>query len=157
MFKPINPRGACKLVISNSTQHRDSQSDFISFAEKNLIDLDIITTDSDDTSVGQNELMDELEVLRKMVAEEESKRLLLEKEKEKATMNALLERDSLLRRMSALQGYNKELENSSTTLNKELFGDIPMIKDIVKKYENALQPKDDPIISQVHPYEPINK
>ena len=81
MSKPINPTGACKPVINNPTQHRVSQLDFISFVEKNLIDLDIITTYSDDTSVGQNELMDELEVLKKMVAQEESRHLLLEKEK----------------------------------------------------------------------------
>ena len=52
MSKPINPIGTCKPVISNPTQHRGSQSDFTSFVEKNLIDLDIITIDSDDTSVG---------------------------------------------------------------------------------------------------------
>ena len=95
--------------------------------------------DSDDTSIEKNELMDELEVFKKRVAEEEARRLHLEKEKEKTTMNALLERESLLRRMNALQGYNKELENSSTILNKELFGDIPVFQDVVKKYENTLQ------------------
>ena len=72
-------------------------------------------------------------------------------------MNALLERDSLLRMMNSLQGYNKELENSSTILNKELFGDIPIIWDVIKEYENALQKREDPVISQIHPYEPISK
>ena len=72
-------------------------------------------------------------------------------------MNALLERESLLRRKNALQGYNKELENSSTILNKELFGDIPVMWDVIKKYEDSFQQKDDPITSQIHPYEPISK
>ena len=52
MSKSMNLQGACKPVRSNSTQHKDSQSNFIPFVEKNLIDLDIITTDFDDTSLG---------------------------------------------------------------------------------------------------------
>ena len=67
-----------------------------------MIDLDTTTLDSDDTSIEQNELMDELKVLRKKVAEEDARHLHLEKEREKTTMNALLERESLLRRMNAL-------------------------------------------------------
>ena len=72
-------------------------------------------------------------------------------------MNSLLERESLLRRMNDLQGYNKELENSSTILNKKLFGDISIIWDAIKEYENALQQRDDPVISQIRSYEPISK
>ena len=52
MSKFMNSKGACKPIRSNITQHKDSKSNFIPFVEKNLIDLDIITTDSDDTSVG---------------------------------------------------------------------------------------------------------
>ena len=102
MSNYMTPKGSCQPVRSNPTQHKNSQSNFIPFVEKNLLDLDIITIDSDDTSVGQNELMDELEVLRKEVAKEEERCSQLEKEKEKTTMNALLERESLLRRMNTL-------------------------------------------------------
>ena len=71
MSKSMNLKCSSQLVRSNYTQHKGSQSNFIPFFEKNLSDLDINTIDSDDTSVGQNELMDELEVLRKRVVEEE--------------------------------------------------------------------------------------
>ena len=62
MSKSMNAKGSCKLVRSNLTQHKDSQSNFIPFVEKNLIDLDIITIDSNDTSVVHNDIMDEIEV-----------------------------------------------------------------------------------------------
>ena len=52
MSKSMNPKGACKLVRNNFTQHKDSQSNFIPFVKKNLIDLEIITTNFDDTSIG---------------------------------------------------------------------------------------------------------
>ena len=72
--------------------------------------------------------MNEVEVLRKMVAEEDARCLHLGKEKEKATINALLEREALMRRMVSLQEHNKRLEDSSTTLSKDLFGDITIMK-----------------------------
>ena len=83
--------------------------------------------DSDDTSVEQHSLMDELRVLRKRVAKEDVRCLNLEKERERATINALLERESLMRRMNALQEHKKRLENSSATLDRYLFGEVPIM------------------------------
>ena len=103
-----------------------------------MIDLDTTMMDSNDTSIEQNELMDELE-MRKRVAEEDAICLHLEKERERTTMNALLERESLLRRMNALQEHNKRFEDSTNILDKVLFKDVPIMQDIVKKYEDTLQ------------------
>ena len=75
MSKSMNPKGTCKPVRSSPTQHKDSQSNFMPFVEKNLIDLDIIMTNSDDKNIGHNELIDELGVLRKEVSKEEVRHL----------------------------------------------------------------------------------
>ena len=91
--------------------------------------------------------MDELEMLRKRVTKEDARHLHLEKERERATMNALLERESLLKRMNALQEHNKRLENFANTLDKDLFRDVLVMRDAVKQYEDALQKKDDSVIS----------
>ena len=112
--------------------------------------------DYDETTIAHEELMSELEMLRKRVVEEDARCLQLEKERAKATINALLEREALMRRMVALQEHNRRLEDSSTTLNKDLFQDILVMKETIKEYEKALQ-KDDPIIAQVYPYEPVIK
>ena len=77
--------------------------------------------------------MGELEMPRKRVTEEDARHLQLEKEKEKETINALLEREALMRRMVSLQEHNRRLEDSSTTLNKDLFGDIPIMKEKIKE------------------------
>ena len=81
----------------------------------------------------------------------------LDKDKERATINALIEREALMRRMATLQEHKKRLEDSFTNLDKDLFGDIPVMQDTIKEYEGALQKLDGPIISQDHPYEPIIK
>ena len=75
--------------------------------------------------------MNEVEVLRKRVAEEDAKHLHLEKERQKAIINAILEREALMRRMVSLQEHNKRLEDSSATLSKDLFGDIPIMKETI--------------------------
>ena len=96
MCKSINSKEINQQVRNSFTQQKSSQSNFIPFINKNLIDLDTTTMDSDDTSIEQNELIDELEMLRKRVAEEDVRCLHLEKVKEKATINALLERENPL-------------------------------------------------------------
>ena len=71
--------------------------------------------------------MNELEILRKKVAKEDAKCMHLEKEKEKITINALLEREALMRRMVSLQDHNRRSKDSSTTFDKDLFKDIPIM------------------------------
>ena len=60
MCKPINSKETSQQVRNSSTQHNSSQSNFVPFIEKNLIDLDNTPMDSNDTSIEKNELMDEL-------------------------------------------------------------------------------------------------
>ena len=48
-------------------------------------------------------------------------------EKERKTINSLLEREALMRRMVALQEHNKRLESSSTTLDKDIFINFPIM------------------------------
>ena len=93
--------------------------------------------------------MNELEILRKKVAKEDAKCMHLEKEKEKVTINALLEREALMRRMVALQEHNRRLEYYSTALDKDLFGDIPILQAKIKEYEKTVQQKNDLVIAQV--------
>ena len=102
MCKPISSKGNSQQVRNISTQQKSSQSNFIPFMEKNLIHLDTTTIDSIDTTIEQNELMHELEMLRKRVVEEDARHLHLEKERERATINELFKRESLMRRMNAL-------------------------------------------------------
>ena len=83
--------------------------------------------------------------------------MFLEKEKEKVTINALLEREALMRRMVALQEHNRRLEYSSTTLDKDLFRDIPIMHATINECKKAMQKGDDLVIAQVCPYEPIIK
>ena len=81
----------------------------------------------------------------------------LEKEQEKVTTNALLERKALMRGMVALQEHNRRLEDSSTTLDKDLFKDVLIMQDTIKECKKAMQKGDGHVIAQVHPYEPIVK
>ena len=62
-----------------------------------------------------------------------------EKEKERKTINALLEREALMRRISSLREHNKRLENSSTILDKDFFGDVLVMQATIKEYKVALQ------------------
>ena len=78
-------------------------------------------------------------MLRRKVTEEDERCMCLEKEKENKTINALLERGALMRRMATLQEHSKRLESSSTTLDKDLFGDVPIMQAMVNEYEYSLQ------------------
>ncbi len=155
MCNSIGSKEVNQKVGNSNTQQKSSQSTFVPFIEKKLIDLDTTTVDFDDTTIEHDELMSELEVLRKKVAEEDVKCICLEKEKEKATINALLEREALMRRNATLQEHNRRLEDSSTTLDKDLFGDIPIMQATIKECERALRKEDGLVIAQVRPHEPI--
>ena len=89
MCKSISFKEMNQQVRNSNTQQKSSQSTFVPFIEKNIIDLDTTTIDSDDTTIEQEELMNEVKVLRKRVVEEDARHLHLEKEREKATINAL--------------------------------------------------------------------
>ena len=90
-------------------------------------------------------------MLRKKVLEEDARRVHLEKEKEKVIINALLEREALMRTMVALQEHNRRLEDCSTTLDKDLFGNILVMQETIKVYDKTMQQKDGHVIAQVHP------
>ena len=74
----------------------------ISHTKPNLIDLDE-PIDSEATSIDPKELQSEIGFLKKLIGEEEAKCISLEKEKEQVTLDAIVERDNLLRRMVTLK------------------------------------------------------
>ena len=43
-------------------------------------------------------------------------------------MNTIIERDNLLRRMASLQEQNKRLEERSSTLHSDIFGDMGTLR-----------------------------
>ena len=63
----------------------------VPFMETNLIDLDD-PTNSEVTFANPKEVCLEIEVRKKWVVEEEAKHIHLEKEREKATLNVIIER-----------------------------------------------------------------
>lgn len=89
----------------------------------NLIDLDDLL-DSKASTANLEDLFPELVLLWMRVVEEEAKHIPLEKEKEKITLNTLIERDTLLRRMASLQEKNKRLEEKSSNLHSDIFVDM---------------------------------
>lgn len=62
-----------------------------------------------------------MEVLKNKFVEENTKCILLEKEKEKIAMNFLLERENLDRRMAMLGEINKRLEERSSSVHSYIF------------------------------------
>jgi hypothetical protein len=76
--------------------------------------------------------------LKKWVAEEDAKRIHLEKEREQATMNAIIERDSFLIRMATLKEKNKRLEERNSVLNADVFGDVDALRCKVQEQEKIL-------------------
>ena len=68
MCKSIGSKEVNKQARNSNTQQKSSQSTFVPFIEKNCIDLDITTIEYDDTSTEHDELMNELEMVRKKVA-----------------------------------------------------------------------------------------
>lgn len=81
------------------------------YVEINLIDLDD-PVDSEATYANPEEVYLEIEILKRRVVREDAKFIHLEKEKEKDTINSLIERDNLLRRMVALKEHNRKLEEN---------------------------------------------
>ena len=63
-------------------------------------------------------------------------------------MEALLERETLKRRLDFLREKNKRLENTSAILNSECFNDVDALKSKISEFKG-------PFISQVHPYKPF--
>ena len=96
-IKEMNHKMAYRNAMENSFNPRQ-----VPYVETNLIDLDD-PVDSEATSIDPKEVYLEIEVLKKWVAEEDAKCIHLEKEREQATMNALIERYNFLRRMAALK------------------------------------------------------
>ena len=72
------------------------------YTEPNLIDLDD-HVDLEATSVDPKDFQSKIGFIKKWVAKEEAKCISLEKEKEQATLDAIVERDNLLRRMVSLK------------------------------------------------------
>ena len=122
--------------------------------QPNLIDLDD-PIDSEATSIDPKELQLDIGLLKKWVAEEEAKQIRLGKEKAQVILDAIVERDSLLRRMVALKEQNKKLSEKHSPLHSDVFGDLNSLKSKVIEQEKLLSQMQEPIITQVQPYKPI--
>ena len=59
----------------------------------------------------------------------------MEKGREQSTLNAIIERDNLLRRMVALKEQNKKLEESTIVLHVDVFRDIDSLRSKVLEQE----------------------
>ena len=70
-------------------------------------------------------------------------------------MNTIIERDNLLRRMTLLQEQNKRLEERSSTLHSDIFGDMGTLRTDVQRQEQLLKKNQDPVLAQVQPYKPL--
>ena len=70
-------------------------------------------------------------------------------------MNTIIERDNLLRRMASLQEQNKRLEERSSTLHSDIFGDMGALRTDVQRQEQLLKKNQDPVLAQVQPYKPL--
>ena len=104
LISKMNHRLGCKSSFGDPFNPR-----VVPYMEPNLIDLDD-PTDSKATSIDPKEVQLEIGFFNKWVTKEESKHAHLEKEREQATLEALVERDNLLRRMPNLKEQNKKLE-----------------------------------------------
>lgn len=82
--------------------------------------------------------MDELVTLRREAIELDAKCLHLEKEKERVTMEALLERETFKRRLAFLREQNRRLEDTSTILNLECFNDVDALKSKISEFEGLV-------------------
>ena len=81
MCKSMGSKEINQKLRNSNIQQKISQSTFISFTEKNIIDLDTTTVDSDDKTIEHEELMNDVEMLRKRVVEEDARGFHLEKER----------------------------------------------------------------------------
>ena len=77
------------------------------------------------------------------------------KKRRKFILNTIIERDNLLRRMASLQQQNKRLEERSSNLHSNVFGDMDVLKSSVQKKEQLLKQKEAPVVAQVQPYKPL--
>lgn len=145
----MNHRLAYKNATENSFNPRPTP-----YVETNLIDLND-HVDLEATSTDPKEVYSEIEVLKKWGAEEEAKRIHLEKEKEQATVNALIERDNLLRRIVSLKEQNKKPEERTYVLHTNFFGDIDNLRSNIQEQEKLVSQRQEPVISQIEPYKPI--
>ena len=93
--------------------------------------------------------------LRKWVIEEEAKWIYSRKEKEQVILDAIVERDSLLRRMSSLKEQNKKLSEKSSPLHSDVLRDLNSLKSKVIEQEKLLSQIHEPFITQVQAYKPV--
>ena len=124
------------------------------YIEPNLIDIND-PANSEATSADPKEVRSEIGVLKKWIDEEEAKHIRLEKEKEQATLDAIIERDALLRRMATLKEQNKKLEENTTTLHTDVFGDVDNLRAKVQEQEKCLNQRQERVIAQVQAYKPV--
>ena len=118
-----------------------------------MIDLDD-PVDSEATSIDPKEFQSKIGFLRKWVTEEDAKRIYSRKEKEQVILDAIVERDSLLRRMATLKEKNKKLIEKLSPLHSDVFGDLNSLKSKVIEQEKLLSQKQELVISQVQAYKP---
>ena len=59
--------------------------------------------------------------------------------------------------METLKEHNRKLEDKSSTLHSNIFGDMREIRSKIQDQECVLQEKEGSIISQVQPYKPIEE
>ena len=88
------------------------------------------------TSIDPKELQSDKWLLKKWVVEEEAKWSHLGKEKEQVILDAIVERDSLLKRMAALKEQNKKLSEKFSPLHSDVFGDLNSLKSKVIEQKN---------------------
>ena len=139
-----------RLSLENSSKN-PFISKVISYTQPNLIDLDD-PIDSEATSVDPKKLQSEIGFLKKWVVEEEAKHSHLEKDKERLTLDAIVERDSLLRRMATLKEQNKKLTEKNSLLHSDVFGDLDSLKSKVIEQEKLLSKTQEPVITQGQAY-----
>ena len=93
--------------------------------------------------------------MKKWVIEEEAKHAHVEKGREQATLDAISKRDNLRRRMGTLKEKKKKLEERTSILHVDVFGDVDSLRTKVQEHEKLLSQRQELVISQVQPYKPI--
>ena len=111
----------------------------------NLMDFDPV--ESKTATTDHEELIPQLALLKKKVADEEAKHWCLEKEKEKIILNTIIEIDGFLRRMASLQEQNRKLEERSSSLHSNIFGDMGVLRTDFQRQEQLLRKYQDPIVA----------
>ena len=57
--------------------------------------------------------------------------------------------------MASFQEHHKKLEDRSTTLHLDLFGDVGAMQSKIQEYERSLQQDEGLVIAHIHQYKPI--